>query len=120
MLHHYNYSTSLSHFFNYNNQQLEDSHNFSNDHDQSITPIPNTICEEFTQQEIDRSNNTNNPKSFTIAAILGLKNEEDTSSNIVNLSVHQVEHERTMLSGCSRLQLPAASHSFEHGRQARK
>ncbi|XP_068910118.1 ventral anterior homeobox 1 [Tenebrio molitor] len=108
MLHHYNYSTSLSHFLSYHH--LDDQQLAENEHQSS-----NTLCEDLSQQEDPRcrsnSSATNN-KSFTIAAILGLKNDksqEDSASDlsVVNLSVHHPGGtDRALVSNCGRLQLP--------------
>lgn len=105
MLHHYNYSTSLSHFLSYH--QLEEQ---LGDNDQQA----NTLCEDLSQQEDIRcrsNSSANNNKSFTIAAILGLKNDksQDDSGgdlNVVNLSVHPGAPDRALVSNCNRLQLP--------------
>nr|XP_023012723.1 T-cell leukemia homeobox protein 1-like [Leptinotarsa decemlineata] len=105
MLHHYNYSTSLSHFLSYH--QLEEQ---TRENDQT-TP---TLCDDLTQEEDGRcrSNSSATNKSFTIAAILGLNGDSknignpSTDLSVVNLSVHPVGPERSLVSGCSRLQLP--------------
>ncbi|XP_065157083.1 homeobox protein not2-like [Atheta coriaria] len=83
MLHHYNYSTSLSHFLSYH--QFDDP---NNDNDQTST------CGDDERKNANQQN-----KSFTIAAILGLKGDhhhhhqsrqrqQDEDLNVVNLSVH--------------------------------
>ncbi|KAJ3667195.1 hypothetical protein Zmor_002596 [Zophobas morio] len=106
MLHHYNYSTSLSHFLSYHH--LDEPQLPEND------PSSNTLCEELSQQEDPRcrsNSSASNNKSFTIAAILGLKdNPQDDSAtdlSVVNLSVHHPgTTDRGLVSGCNRLQLP--------------
>ncbi|XP_018571857.1 T-cell leukemia homeobox protein 1 [Anoplophora glabripennis] len=112
MLHHYNYPTSLSHFLSYHH--LDDQNTNENDH------TSGGLCEDLTQEEDSRcrsnSSATNN-KSFTIAAILGLKNDGKDLANsasdlsVVNLSVHPGGTDRALVSGCSRLQLPVHRHS---------
>nr|CAI5850104.1 unnamed protein product [Callosobruchus analis] len=70
MLHHYNYPTSLGHFINYH--QLEDTTTNENEH---ATP---SSCDELTQDDDPRCRSNSsaiNNKSFTIAAILGLKGD---------------------------------------------
>lgn len=71
MLHHYNYPTSLSHFLSYH-QLDEPNANESSEH-----TSPN-LCDDLTQEEDLRcrsNSSANNNKSFTIAAILGLKGD---------------------------------------------
>lgn len=80
MLHHYNYPTSLSHFLSYHH--LDDQNTNENEHSTG------GLCEDLTQEEDSRcrsnSSATNN-KSFTIAAILGLKNDgKDLGENYIN------------------------------------
>lgn len=103
MLHHYNYSNSLSHFLSYH--QLDDQ----------TDPSSHTLCEDLSQQEDPRcrsNSSASNNKSFTIAAILGLKNENQddaaTDLSVVNLSVHHhpTGTDRSLVSNCNRLQLP--------------
>lgn len=125
MLHHYNYTSTLSQFLSYHHQQLEEQTVAeTNEHSQSSS----TLCEELKQQ-IDSSSRCksavathNNNKSFTIAAILGLKSdsgEVDHSqasdlNSVVNLSVHhqtETTTDRSLVSGVSRLQLPVRHHS---------
>ncbi|KAJ8938363.1 hypothetical protein NQ318_004988 [Aromia moschata] len=116
MLHHYNYPTSLSHFLSYH--QLDDQNASENDHTTS------SLCEDLSQEDDSRcrsnSSATNN-KSFTIAAILGLKNDAKELGNagsdlsVVNLSVHPGGTDRSLVSGCSRLQLPVHRHGSVTG-----
>lgn len=105
MLHHYNYSTSLSHFLSYH--QLDDQQIGDNEQQ------GNTLCEDLSQQDDIRcrsNSSANNNKSFTIAAILGLKNDKIQNDsggggdlNVVNLSVHSNGANRSLV---SNLQLP--------------
>ncbi|XP_056637897.1 T-cell leukemia homeobox protein 1 [Diorhabda carinulata] len=108
MLHHYNYSTSLSHFLSYH--QLEDRSN-ENEHQTS------NLCDDIVQENDIRcrSNSSASNKSFTIAAILGLKNDNKnlgsavgsaTDLSVVNLSTGGDRSGGALISGCSRLQLP--------------
>lgn len=96
MLHHYNYASPLSHFLSYH--QLQEQNDCSNGQ-----TTPNSVCEELAPQLADARyksvNSTPNGKSFTIAAILGLKPDgsndvqnapTDLTTAVVNLSVHQV------------------------------
>lgn len=107
MLHHYNYSTSLSQFLNYH--QLEDQTSGEND-----AATPNSLCEELKQHMDTHCKETTAAanKSFTIAAILGLKNDQTelksspADLSIVNLSVQHSGTDRALVSNCSRLQLP--------------
>lgn len=116
MLHHYNYSTTLSHFLNY--RQMEE-----NEHAPS-----SSICEEIGDQFSSKCKNQSseiNSKSFTIAAILGLKNNNNnnndpgdlqnsaTDLSVVNLSVHPSG--TTTVSNCNRLQLPVRHSSSAVG-----
>lgn len=110
MLHHYNYSTSLSQFLSYH--QLEDQTVNDNDHNRSATT---SLCESFNAQLESHCKNSSSAsnKSFTIAAILGLKSDNNKESmnaptdlRVVNLSVHQTEVDRSLVSSCNRLQLP--------------
>ncbi|XP_050515155.1 homeobox protein Hox-C4a-like [Diabrotica virgifera virgifera] len=107
MLHHYNYSTSLSHFLSYH--QLEDR---SNDNDHQTQ----NLCDDLSQDEDARcrSNSSASNKSFTIAAILGLKNDNKhlgnpvssaTDLSVVNLSTGG-DRSSGLISSCTRLQLP--------------
>ncbi|XP_017776175.1 PREDICTED: homeobox protein BarH-like 1b isoform X2 [Nicrophorus vespilloides] len=104
MLHHYNYSTSLSHFLSYH--QFEDQ--TSNENDQSTA---SALCEDDARC---KGGSVASNKSFTIAAILGLKGAEEKvpvgdDLNVVNLSVHPGGTDgsaRALVSNCSRLQLP--------------
>lgn len=105
MLHHYNYSTSLSHFLSYHH--LEEQQLSENEHQSA------GLCEDLSQEDPRcRSNSSaSNNKSFTIAAILGLKNDNNqddsaTDLSVVNLSVHHPQ-----VSSCSRLQLPVRHNS---------
>nr|CAI5825513.1 unnamed protein product [Callosobruchus analis] len=106
MLHHYNYPTSLGHFINYH--QLEDTTTNENEH---ATP---SSCDELTQDDDPRCRSNSsaiNNKSFTIAAILGLKgdgqdpNGSTQDLNVMNLSVH-TDADRDFMANCHRLQLP--------------
>lgn len=93
MLHHYNYASPLSHFLSYH--QLQGQDECSNGQ-----TTPNSVCEDLGPQMADRFKSVNgatNGKSFTIAAILGLKPDgveqntaTDLTTAVVNLSVHQV------------------------------
>lgn len=106
MLHHYNYSTTLSQFLSYH--QLEEQNVPENEHSTS-----SSLCDDFKQHLDSHCKSavvgTGN-KSFTIAAILGLKNDEVKNApadlSVVNLSVHPTETDRSLVSGVSRLQLP--------------
>lgn len=120
---HYNYSTTLSHFLSYH-QQLEEGSHVDPHTTSSSTTAP---CDELSQEAVEdpircRSNSsaTNNNKSFTIAAILGLKNDSNqlmdnnnSTSSVVNLSVHPSGggNDRSLVSSCNRLQLPVHRHS---------
>lgn len=116
MLHHYNYSTSLSHFLSYH--QLEDQQ--IGDNDQQA----NSLCEDLSQQDDIRcrsNSSANNNKSFTIEAILGLKNDKIQNDsggdlNVVNLSVHSNATDRSLplVSNCNRLQLPVRHNPSGH------
>ncbi|KAF5293185.1 hypothetical protein FQA39_LY13653 [Lamprigera yunnana] len=107
MLHHYNYSNPLSQFLSFH--QLEEQGTPENDQ------TSNSLCDDQIDSRY-RSSTTvpSSNKSFTIAAILGLKNDGNGDmqnsptdlSAVVNLSVHQSAAERALVSGCSRLQLP--------------
>ncbi|XP_019874398.2 homeobox protein BarH-like 1b [Aethina tumida] len=111
MLHHYNYSTSLSHFLSYH--QLEEQNASENDH-----TISSALCDELSQEDDLRcrsNSSASNNKSFTIAAILGLKNDGKDMSpalgelSVMNLSVHPaVSADRSL--ACGRLQLPVHRH----------
>lgn len=99
---HYNYSSSLSHFLSYH--QLEN---------QSINDNEHITTNSSIGEETDGCKNGSSiaNKSFTIAAILGLKGDNDTKNtgsdlSVVNLSVHQGGTDRPVVSNCSRLQLP--------------
>ncbi|GJQ77063.1 hypothetical protein Trydic_g23634 [Trypoxylus dichotomus] len=99
---HYNYSSSLSHFLSYH--QLENQNVGETEH---VTT--NSSIGEDSDGCKGASTVTN--KSFTIAAILGLKGDNDTKNSgsdlsVVNLSVHQGGTDRQVVSNCSRLQLP--------------
>lgn len=129
MLHHYNYTSTLSQILSYHQQLEEQSINENNDHSTSSS----TLCEELKQQ-VDSSrstigtnnniinNNNNNTKSFTIEAILGLKSDSGEVnhsqspdlSSVVNLSVHHQTDpttDRSLVSSVNRLQLPVRHHS---------
>nr|CAH7766656.1 unnamed protein product [Callosobruchus chinensis] len=93
MLHHYNYPTSLGHFINYH--QLEDTGANGNEH---ATP---SSCDELTQDDDPRCRSNSsaiNNKSFTIAAILGLKGDGQDP-------IH-TDADRDFMANCHRLQLP--------------
>ncbi|CAG9859273.1 unnamed protein product [Phyllotreta striolata] len=104
MLHHYNYSTSLSHFLSYH--QLDDRPSDSEHQTQNL-------CDDL-QEEDDRcrSNSSASSKSFTIAAILGLNNDNKlgksvhspTDLSVVNLSTGVGRN--PLIADCTRLQLP--------------
>lgn len=102
MLHHYNYSSTLSHFLNYH--QLDEQSTSENEQTSG-----NSLYEELGTRCKNSSSEVNG-KSFTIAAILGLKNNGDSGNaensaadlSVVNLSVHPAN----TVSNCSRLQLP--------------
>lgn len=117
MLHHYGYSTTLSHFLNYHqvDEQSETEQTSSN----SLYEDLGGRCKSSTEV---------NGKSFTIAAILGLKSNADghqdvqssaTDLSVVNLSIQ----DRGLVSNCNRLQLPgrhgsapvAGHYSVGHG-----
>lgn len=116
MLHHYNYSNPLSQFLSFH--QLEEQANAENEQTTS-----NSLCEEQIDPRYRSSSSaSSSSKSFTIAAILGLKSDNNNDiqntptdlSAVVNLSVHQGGAgvaERALVSGCSRLQLPVQRHS---------
>ena len=99
---HYNYSTSLTHFLSYHH--LEDQ--TANEKEQTSA---NSMCEE---KEGRCSASVAGNKSFTIAAILGLKGESDSTNStadlsVVNLSVHSGNADRSLVSACSgRLEFP--------------
>lgn len=103
MLHHYNYTTSLSHFLNYH--QLEDQS--ASETDQSSPSI-------YEDSRCKNSSTEVASKSFTIAAILGLKNDRNNGQNgaadlsVVNLSVHPNGAGKSL--DCNRLQLPVHHH----------
>ncbi|KAI4458143.1 homeobox protein emx-related [Holotrichia oblita] len=99
---HYNYSSSLSHFLSYH--QLENQNVNENEHMTTNSSI-------IEETDGCKSVSTVANKSFTIAAILGLKGDNDTKTagsdlSVVNLSVHQGGADRQVVSNCSRLQLP--------------
>ncbi|KAF5301000.1 hypothetical protein FQR65_LT08983 [Abscondita terminalis] len=108
MLHHYNYSNPLSQFLSFH--QLDEQGTSENDQ------TSNSLCDEQIDSRYRSSTSVSSSnKSFTIAAILGLKNNDNVNdiqnsptdlSAVVNLSVHQSAAERALVSGCSRLQLP--------------
>lgn len=121
MLHHYNYTSTLSQILSYHQQLEEQNINENNDH----TTSSSTVCDEFKQQ-VDStrstvgSNNNNNTKSFTIEAILGLKSDSgelhhsQAPDSVVNLSVHHQTDpttDRSLVSSVNRLQLPVRHHS---------
>lgn len=94
MLHHYNYASPLSHFLSYH--QLQGQDECSNGQ-----TTPTSVCEELGAAGVDARYKSaaavQNGKSFTIAAILGLKPDgveqssaTDLTTAVVNLSVHQV------------------------------
>lgn len=109
MLHHYNYSTSLSHFLNYH--QLEDQS--ASENDQTSSSIYDDIGSRCKNTSSEVSS-----KSFTIAAILGLKNDRNNVQNsatdlsVVNLSVHPTAAGKPL--DCNRLQLPVHHSSSSH------
>lgn len=118
MLHHYNYSTTLSHFLNY--RQVEERSTAESDHAPS-----SSICENISDQFNKCKNQSSeiNSKSFTIAAILGLSNNNNnnetgemqnaaTDLSVVNLSGTT---DRSLVSNCSRLQLPVRHSSSTVG-----
>lgn len=120
MLHHYNYSTTLSHFLNY--RQMEDRVASESEHAPS-----SSICEDISDQFSSKCKSQSseiNGKSFTIAAILGLNNNNDpgelqnsaTDLGVVNLSVHPSgTTDRSLVSNCNRLQLPVRHSSSAAG-----
>ncbi|KAF7283816.1 hypothetical protein GWI33_022856 [Rhynchophorus ferrugineus] len=110
---HYNYSNSLTRFLS-GYHQLDDPN--GNDNETAIS----TLCDDSTPEEEPRctSNSSATSKSFTIAAILGLNNNENSNMcntpsdlNVVNLSVHQNTPERAFVSNCNRLQLSVNRHN---------
>ncbi|XP_018323208.1 homeobox protein Hox-D3 [Agrilus planipennis] len=111
MLHHYNYSTPLSQFLGFHQQE----DNLSSD--LSVTTI---YDDNISPRSKSKSPESSSNKSFTIEAILGLNNrkrydEEEVRqptdlSAVVNLSVHSGNVERNVVSGCNRIQIP-----FRHG-----
>lgn len=104
MLHHYNYSTTLSHFLNY--RQMEDATSSENEH---ASPGEDQFkCKSTPSSEI-------NGKSFTIAAILGLNSSNGDPQNLAtDLSV-QHHHHPSMSSCGGRLQLPVRHSSSAVG-----
>lgn len=121
MLHHYNYSTTLSHFLNY--RQMDDRSTSENEHAPS-----SSICEDIGDQFSSKCKGQSseiNSKSFTIAAILGLNNNNNdtgemqnsaTDLSVVNLSVHPSgTMDRSLVSNCNRLQLPVRHSSSAVG-----
>ncbi|XP_050299267.1 pituitary homeobox 2-like [Anthonomus grandis grandis] len=108
MLHHYNsYTNTLTRFLTGYHQL--DEQNDDNDNNLSA------LCEDSTPDEEPRcrSNSSATSKSFTIAAILGLNNNESgklcsSSPNldVMNLAVHPGITERSLVSNCGRIQLP--------------
>lgn len=114
MLHHYNYSTTLSHFLNY--RQVEERSASEGDHAPS-----SSICENISDQfKCKNQSSEINSKSFTIAAILGLSNNNETGEmqnsatdlSVVNLSGTT---DRSLVSNCNRLQLPVRHSSSTVG-----
>ncbi|XP_030753096.1 ventral anterior homeobox 1-like [Sitophilus oryzae] len=112
MLHHYNYSNTLNRFLSGYHHQLDDPN--GNDHENPLSGL----CDDSTAEEEPRctSNSSATSKSFTIAAILGLNNNENsnlcsssTDLNVVNLSVHQGNPDRPFVS--NRLQLSVNQHN---------
>lgn len=123
MLHHYNYSTTLSHFLNY--RQIEERPASENDHAPSSSICENIGDQYSTSTCKNQSASEINSKSFTIAAILGLGNNSDagelqnaaTDLSVVNLSVHHpsATTDRSLVSNCNRLQLPVRHSSSSVG-----
>lgn len=119
MLHHYNYSTTLSHFLNY--RQVEERATSESDNGAS-----SSICDNISDQfKCKNQSSEINSKSFTIAAILGLSNNNETSEimqnsatdlSVVNLTVHPTgTTDRSLVSNCNRLQLPVRHSSSTVG-----
>lgn len=112
MLHHYNYNNPLSQFLSFH--QLEEQ--TSTENEQAVSK---SLCEEQIDNRYSSSSNASSTnKSFTIAAILGLKGDNNDMQNtptdlsaVVNLSVHPGAAERALVSNCSRLQLPIRHNS---------
>ncbi|EEZ98076.2 homeobox protein unplugged [Tribolium castaneum] len=96
MLHHYNYSTSLSHFLSYHHldEQSENEHQSG------------ALCEEQEDPRCRSNSSATNNKSFTIAAILGLKNDSNQDDSAADLSVVNLSVHHPQGSNCNRLQLP--------------
>ncbi|CAH0558748.1 unnamed protein product [Brassicogethes aeneus] len=93
MLHHYNYSTSLSHFLSYH--QLEDQNNDNESGVHATSNVP--LCDELSQEDDSRCRRLKND---------GKDIQSENEMSVMNLSVHPGSTDRQLMSNCSRLQLP--------------